>query len=248
MFNRFYRSSFIFYAPDNDAGGGGGGALPELPEALRGHYLPKSDVEANYVPRAAVEKDYIPLSKHTDTLNGTAGGYKKTISDLESRLASVSGERQSYFDQHAAAVAKLTERETKLKELEPLAAEAAKYKGEAEAAAAKNARLALLMGYPQLLNAGTIELVTNSMLSADALKAQLDTMAAAFKGAQPQPPTSTPPAPAPSGKPKWQTLQDEAIALQRKGDIDGFTAKMQEVWAAKDAEVGKFVPKEQSLP
>jgi hypothetical protein len=223
MFLKFFRPTIWFDAASDDGAGAGGqgGAVVELPEALKGKYLPIEEVHSKYTLN--------------DVMNGKVGAAKqKEAGEWAQKLNAAEAAKRVKEDEVAALTPRLAE-------IDGLNTQLAQVNANLAAEQAKAARLASLMKFPALLGEDTLALVQASTLEPAALEEQLTKMAARFKiegvtsaaGASPPAPRST--------EVTSQSLIDQAMAASLKGDDAGHRKLMSEAYALMDAK-GKFVP------
>jgi soluble cytochrome b562 len=206
------------YAPDTEGAGGGQPAVTdELPEGLRDKYIPKAVHE------------------------GTKGQLQQQANKYKADWEKATGELDVFRSQAAELTRQLEALKSLPGELETLKKQLGDVTSERDTHAGKNARMRELMAYPQLLNEATVAFVENSTLAPDALKANLEVLASAFKGAQ-----GSGVAPVPAKQGPAATTPDALLAdaerLRREGDMKGFRAGMNAYYEALDAAKGKFVP------
>jgi len=223
MLKNFFRPTIWFDAPSEGAGAGGqGGAVVELPEALKGKYIPIEEVQSKYTLN--------------DVMNGKVGAAKqKEAGEWAQKLNAAEAAKKAKEDEVTALTPRLAE-------IDGLNTQLAQVNANLAAEQSKGARLATLMKFPALLGEDTLALVQASTLEPAALEELLGKMAVRFKteagtvsaaGASPPSPRSS--------EVTAQALIDQAMTASLKGDDASHRKLMSEAYALMDAK-GKFVP------
>jgi hypothetical protein len=231
MFLKFSRLTFrpqiVFDVPVEGAEpvvAGGPVATPELPESLKGKY--------------------IPVDQH----NGTVGSWKKKATTAETLAATTAGERDALQTQLNELTTRSTAWQTAAGELEGTKTKLGETEKTVAQQQAANARLKALLKHPEILDDSTLALVESSSLELPALEEHLGKLAALVgKGAEGRV-TAASPAKQQSAEAKPEDYRDEAMKLMAAGDTRGYNVQMNLYWAALDKTKGKFAPPEPRLP